>query len=384
MAADEGCDDDGPEFRPPLPPEDRIWRHPAELRGLQAVPPADRSGGGRSPWTVGFVSAIGGVLLAGSLMFGMGGLGNEPARIALEPIATLEPRDDDPEPLSGGAGTDDTPGSESVFALDISTGTDVRSGCAVVLRADGYLVTTATLVAGATDIRLTADDGTQHVGRVVGIDALNDLAVVHVANVGLAAAPLDPEATAGIGAPVRVLGASRGVAHPAWEASVRDSSTRLVTDIVDLHGALQLDEKLDTTAAGAPVIALDEGTIVGIATTSAADGSAHVIPTKTVLSVSEQLIAWGEARHGWMGIEGVNDDDRGALVRTVIDASPAHAAGLLAGDRIVAVDSDEIATMSDLVVAVREREPGSVVTLGVLRDGTAITLPVTLTTMPTR
>lgn len=382
VAADEGCDDDGPEFRPPLPPEDRIWRHPAELRGLQAAPPADRGGGGRSPWTVGFVSVIGGVLLAGSLMFGVGGLGDEPSRIALEPIATLEKRDDGPDP-DGRSGTDDPPASESVLALDISTGTEVRSGNALALRADGYLVTTATLVAGATDIRLTDDGGAQHAGRLVGVDALNDLAVVHVANVGLSAAALDPEAMAAAGASVRVLGASRGVAHPAWEASVLDASTRLVTDVVDLHGALRLAESLDASAAGAPV-ATDDGTIVGIATTSAVDGSTHVVPARTVLSVSEQLIAWGEARHGWMGIEGVTDEVNGALVRRVIDSSPADAAGLLAGDRIVAVDAAEITTMSDLVVAVRERPPGSEIALGVMRDGTTLTLPVTLTSIPTR
>ncbi|HEX7096962.1 MAG TPA: S1C family serine protease [Acidimicrobiales bacterium] len=380
MAADEGCDDEGPEFRPPLPPEDRIWRHPAELGAMHAV--GDHRSGGRSPWALGFVSVIGGVLLAGSLMFGIGGIGDEPSRIALKPFATVEPLDDPDEPITKTATSDVALPSQAVFALDVTTGELVRSGNAIVLRPDGYLVTTATLVSGAIDIRVTDDAGGQHTGRVVGVDTLNDLAVVQIDSIGLAPVRLDPTVDARAGDQVRVIGASRGVAHVAWDATVSLTDARLVTDTVDLHAAAQLDRVLDPAASGAVVIG-PGGDVLGMATASAPDGTTYVIPPRTLTRVGEQLVTWGEARHGWMGVEGVSaPDNGGALVRGIVEGGPASAAGLLAGDRIVAFDGEPIATMSELVVAVRERQPGKAVAIEIVRDATPLQLQLTLARAP--
>src|SRR4051812_40288267 len=147
VGADEGFDDDGPEFRAPLPPEDRVWRHPAEM-GATAAAAATQHSGGRSPWAVGLVSVLGGVLLAGSLMFAVGGVGDDPGRIALRPIATLAPLADDSDTLKI-ADFDIPKAPPSLVGIDVNAGTEVRNGNGLVVEAPGFVVTTAALVADA-------------------------------------------------------------------------------------------------------------------------------------------------------------------------------------------------------------------------------------------
>jgi S1-C subfamily serine protease len=389
VAADEGFDDDGPEFTPPLPPEDRLWRHPAELGGSGSFAPSSApargaSQGGRSPWTVGFVSVIGGVLLASSLMFGAGGVGDEPARIALQPIATLAPRagndsGDGSEPVS----LDAVPPSASLVGIEVYTGTDARIGSGLVMTTDGVVVTTASLVASATAINVTDDAGTVHAAAVLGVDPLNDLAVLRVVDLAGAPAAVNPVALAISGEAVRAFGASRGDAHPSWTAMVADDAARVAVGSADIHEVLQLDHALEPIAAGAPVVRAD-GVIVGIVTMVQPDGATHVIPNRTIASVTAQIVVSGQARHGWLGVEGVTSTEVGAQVRRVLDDSPAQRAGVAEADVVVTIDGEGVETIGDLVVAVREHTPGSTVTLGVDRGGTHLDLVVSLDEAPRR
>jgi putative serine protease PepD len=388
VGADEGFDDDGPEFRDPLPPEDRVWRHPAELGALAAAAP-DTPSAGRSPWAVGFVSVIGGVLLAGSLMFGAGGVGDEPGRIALRPIATLSPRVEDG--TTRVAALDSPAAPRSLVGVDVHTADDVRMGNGLVVEAQGYVVTTASLVAGADDIRVTDPDGGSHVATLLGTDEVNDLAVLQVSDLTWAPEAVDRNALAGTGQSAYVITASRGVATGSRTTTIRSVDARLSSGTCDLHGVLQLEDTLDISAAGAPVLD-DTGRIIGIATTRDTDDPTVAIPARTIQWVARQIVAGGQINHGWLGVEGVTAPSdpttesepvaSGALVNRVVDASPAAVAGLAAEDVVVALDGEPVTTMGSLVVAVRERAPGTTVTVSVVRDGTVQEVPVALATAP--
>jgi S1-C subfamily serine protease len=403
VAEEEGFDDDGPEFRPPLPPEDRVWRHPAEMR---SNPPAAAhvhggagtgglssagtiagasDGPGRSPWTVGFVSVIGGVLLASSLMFGAGGLGEEPGRIALRPVATLAPDDDTTLEIST-AGRRSSSSSASTVGIDVRAGDAVRSGHGIAVRSDGFVVTTAAMVLGADDIRVVDDDGTSHLATLVGVDALDDLAVLHVDHTFAAVTDLASGTTTATGDELRLVGGRRGVVAPSWSSAVISTKARLSSGPCDLHNAVQVAATLDTSAAGA--LALDtENRPIGLATTRVADQPTVVVPVRTVRSVADKIIANGHAQHGWLGVEGTNaavdtSPSGGALIERVVDASPASLGGLQPADVVVSFDGEPVATMGDLVVAVRERAPGAVVSVDVMRNGTPTDVLVELVEAP--
>jgi S1-C subfamily serine protease len=382
VAADEGFDDDGPEFMPPLPPEDRLWRHPAELAasGAFASTAAPPRQPGRSPWTVGFVSVIGGVLLASSLMFGAGGVGDEPARIALQPIATLAPRGDAGDGEDADS-LDAVPPPPALVGIDVEADNGGRTGNGLVMSADGVVVTTASLVASAVEILVYDDDGAAHAATLLGVDQLNDLAVLRVADLAGTPAVVDPAAHVLTGNSVRAFGASRGIAHASWAAVVADNEARVAVGPTDIHGVLQLDHALDESAAGSAVVRSD-GAIVGLVTNVQTEGASHVITNRTIVSVTKQIVATGQARHGWLGVEGVTSPDVGAQVRRVLDDSPAQQAGFVANDVVVSIDGEGIETIGDLVVAVREHTPGDTVTIGVDRGGAHLDLAVSLAEAP--
>jgi S1-C subfamily serine protease len=372
-----------------LPPEDRVWRHPAEIGAANAAAAAAPPTPGRSPWAVGFVSVIGGVLLAGSLMFGVGGVGDEPGRIALRPIATIAPRDD--SGTTRVAALDRPAAPSALVGVDVQTVDDVRMGNGLVVEAPGYVVTTASLVEGATGIRVTAPDGAAHAASVLGVDALNDIAILQVSDLAVSPTTVDRTVATTTGQSAFVVTASRGVATGSVASTIRSTDARLSSGSCDLHGLLQLDDALDVSTAGAPVLD-DRGHVIGLVTTRGGDEPTVAIPARTIQWTAAQLVAGRQIHHGWLGVEGVTNstesalDDApvpsGALVNRVVDASPAAAAGLAPDDVVIAVDGEAVTTMSSLVVAVRERPPGTTVTVSVVRDGAVQDLPVALAAAP--
>jgi serine protease Do len=118
-------------------------------------------------------------------------------------------------------------------------------------------------------------------------------------------------------------------------------------------------------------------------------GAGFAIPSQTARAVTAQLIAHGKVDHGYLGIS-MNDvtpdnahffnlpNASGAIVAQVTPGSPASQAGLQQGDVIAQLNGENIANGSALQVAVSEFTPGTKVALGVLRNGHAMTVNVTV------
>jgi S1-C subfamily serine protease len=111
------------------------------------------------------------------------------------------------------------------------------------------------------------------------------------------------------------------------------------------------------------------------------------VPIDLAVRIGSQIIAGGKAVHVWLGIEGRDLDVAdaadaglrgGAVVTEVSDGSPAEEVGVLPADVIVALDGEPVPTMSALVVSLRERAPGDVVGLTLLRDGAEVRIEATL------
>jgi S1-C subfamily serine protease len=328
------------------------------------------------------------VLLAGSLLFGMGGVGDESPRLTLHPLATFAPR------VLSTAGTNPSGSAAGdrpyLVGIDAASSTASQSGNGVVVASDGHIVTTAQLVEGASALRVALADGTTRDATVLALDDLNDLAVVKVDATGLAPAPLfDQTATpsVAIGDQLWMIGGSRGTRSPAWPGTLRSFDASVSSARADIHGALQLDARLDASAAGAALVDSTER-VLGLVTMAGehSSGTAYVVPARTVQSVASQFVTAGDIRHGWLGVEGVTASDTqtsgagqgAAVVRKVVDNSPAESAGLRTGDLVVALDNRQITTMTQLVLTVREHRPGDRVTVDVIRDNARVSVQVSL------
>ena len=390
VPVDDDADDDASVFGPPLPPDDRLWRHPSELNWQRAAPGRQRKES--RPWGLAMVAGtVGAVVAVGAIALVHG----------FEPTVVEQRFDPSVSSALAGrsSGSDD---DVAAIAADVSTaiarleartaGTDV-TGSAVVVRDGAYLVTNAHLVEGAEVVRIFTADGKERDASVVGTDKTSDVAVLKIAGSGLAIAKIGSTADLRVGERAIAVGApAASGSGPSVTVGVVSALGRRV-DAVDgtpLHGVIQTDAPVAPEAAGGALVD-GNGAIIGI-TTVIGDNDVlralgTAIPIEIAMDAADDIIATGHAHYAWLGIEGEDlDADMakslglagGARVRAVVAGSPAANAGLAVGDVIVAFGDTPVASISALVVALRVRDGGDAVAVGYVRGGKQATATVTL------
>ena len=156
---------------------------------------------------------------------------------------------------------------------------------------------------------------------------------------------------------------------------------------------IQTDASINRGNSGGPLFNV-EGEVIGINTaifsqTGGSVGIGFAISSNLAKRVTTQLAEYGTTRRGWLGVfiqevtpdiaESLGlDEAMGALVSTVNEASPAQAAGLEPGDVIVSFDGKAIEKMRDLPRIVAETEIGATVVVELIRNGSRMTVDVTL------
>jgi putative serine protease PepD len=385
---EDGHDADDVGYAPPLPPEDRLWRHPSEVASGRAVAAPARGEPSHRRRTASLVLASGlaGAALALGSVALLGGFDDR----VVERQAAGFTADVAQDTAAGPAAIADRT-APSVAALRIDRGGERTDASAVAFRPDGHLLTDGPAVLGADGIEVALQGGWTGTARLVGIDDVTGLAVLHVDT------DTEPAAFAAgdlaTGAPTVAVGTSL---EGGWGTTVstgvvagldrrlegRDGTTR--------HGMILVDRPFAPGSAGGALVDGD-GDVVGIVSggQATASGTSYGVATPIDLAhhVAEQLVEDGHARHVWLGLRGTDLDvdaaaslgvAGGALVEDALADGPAHRAGIVPGDVIVAVDDHPTPTMSVLIAALRRHEPGDVVALAIHREGEPHTVRVTL------
>jgi S1-C subfamily serine protease len=237
------------------------------------------------------------------------------------------------------------------------------SGSAVAIEPAGHLVTSAHVVAGTEQGTATFVDGQELPFRVVGRDALSDLAVVRTTGGAPQPAPLGDAARLRVGQLVVAIGNPLGFAGSVTAGVVsalgrslaaRDGrASRLVENVIQTDAALN-----PGNSGGA--LADSRGRVVGINTAVAGIGLGLAVPIDaSTRRILESLIVDGRVRRAFLGIVGgtrpLGDAlatrlgrQRGLEVVQVMDPSPAAAAGLRVGDVVVELDGNPIEGVADL------------------------------------
>jgi len=291
----------------------------------------------------------------------------------------------------------------SVVAIEVQTESGGGQGSGVIIDDEGHVLTNSHVVSGAQgNVQVTLTDGRILEGEVVGTDPSTDLAVVQLLD---APDDLQPAAFGNsdevrVGEPVMAVGNPLGLANTVTTGIV-SAVDRPVSTVEDggaeaaVTNAIQIDAAVNPGNSGGPLFDAT-GRVIGItssiATLSAQSGSiglGFAIPSDLARDVAAQLIEDGQAEHAFLGVTlsaGVATADgvtrRGAVVESVNEGSPAAAAGLQAGDVIVAIDDDPVGGAEALTAFVRSLSSGDDVTLTVVRDGQTRELDVTLATRP--
>jgi len=274
-------------------------------------------------------------------------------------------------------------------------------GSGVLISPDGYIVTNNHVIDGAVDINVTLKDRRIMHAKLIGADPLTDLAVIKVDGTNLPNAPWGNSTSLRPGQTVLAFGnpfgfrftVTRGIVSGLNRPNPFSRNGRSPGSFI------QTDAAINPGNSGGPLVDA-RGEVIGINTflVSSSDsfsGVGFAIPTQIVRPTVEALIRDGKVHHGYMGI-GISDvtpenakffhveNNEGAVVTQVEPGSPAGKAGLKVGDVITELDGQKVSDASQLQIEVGQKEPGSSIKLGVLRDGKNVNESVTLEEMGSR
>jgi serine protease Do len=237
-------------------------------------------------------------------------------------------------------------------------------GSAVVISPDGFLLTSAHVVAGGRGRgRASFVDGRELDFSVVGADPLSDLAVLRADARDLVAAELGDAERLRVGQLVVAIGNPHGfggsVTAGVVSALGRSLPTRSGANVRYVDNVIQTDAALNPGNSGG-ALADGRGRVVGINTAVAGVGLGLAVPINDATrKIVAALMRDGRYRRAYLGIAGgprplppriAAELDRRECVEVVnvVEGSPAAAAGLRPEDMIVAVDGTPIEHVEDL------------------------------------
>jgi Trypsin-like serine proteases, typically periplasmic, contain C-terminal PDZ domain len=379
-----GTHDDDEGTRPPPHPLDRTWIHPSELFaatrsdsiGAGAAPPSPTSRSWRRDALLTVAAGTIGAVAAVAALGIVGAFDREKPRL----VAAHLP-----------AGTADAaqvaarvvPGIAAVIST--VDGTE-RRGSGIAVGAHEIL-TTASVVDGLTNpgtpdsggIEVSVANGHRHAARVVGRDSVTGLVLLSVPTLRVEPAQLaNPN---GLRAGDWVAAVGRTATSGPWVTSgVVTATGGWSTDPAGgLHaGMITTSTELADEARGGALVD-QHGHVVGIlagADTAPARGTA--MPVDMASNVATQLATKGWASHGALGLRAADSRTSGASVTEIAAGSGAAAAGLLVGDRVVAIDAVKTPDSATLVYELRRRAAGQRVRVTVVRGNHTVHMTATL------
>ncbi|MGB9690913.1 MAG: trypsin-like peptidase domain-containing protein [Candidatus Sumerlaeaceae bacterium] len=270
-----------------------------------------------------------------------------------------------------------TPNEEQEFKY-------ARSASGVIIRSDGYIVTSNHVVENVapSDLEVSLPDGrTFDKVEIIGSDELTDLAVLKVDGKDLPAATWGDSDKLEVGDIVVAIGNPLDFNNSVSEGIV--SAKHRVIRKAPLEDLIQTTAMINPGNSGGALANLD-GEVIGInmaiaTSTGLWSGLGFAIPSKTAKDVTDQIIEKGHVSRGYLGIE----MDRltnalarqfgyagkaGIVVREVHPNSAADKAGLQRYDIIAKVNGVEIKDIYDMHRQIGARSPGEAVELEVWRD----------------
>jgi S1-C subfamily serine protease len=256
-------------------------------------------------------------------------------------------------------------------------------GSGVVITPDGFLLTSAHVVAGTTGAgRASFSDGRDVEFAVIGADALSDLAVLRLEGDAFTAAELGDAERLRVGQLVVAIGNPNGFAGSVTAGVIsalgRSLPTRSGVNVRVVDNVIQTDAALNPGNSGG-ALADGRGRVVGINTAVAGVGLGLAVPINAATrQIIGALMTEGRFRRAYLGIGGQQRPLPPRLARElgrtgcvevgeVVDDAPAALAGVRPGDLIVAVDGRQVETMGELQRLLVGERIGASVTFTVAR-----------------
>ena len=295
-----------------------------------------------------------------------------------------------------GLGMNNNSGSQTLTQSSLGSG--------VVLNNDGYMVTNYHVVEGAAALKVSLG-GEEYDAELVGSDESSDLAVIKLKDAkNLTPIALGDSDALTIGDWVMTIGSPFGLEQSVATGIVSATSRSQIMNnsSSSYYGSgettvyvnlIQTDAAINPGNSGGALVNAN-GELIGINTLITSysgnySGVGFAIPVNYAVSVAKQIIAGETPSHAQLGVSLVSVTDSiakrynlpvksGAYISSVSTGGAADKAGLKVGDIVVKFDSKNITSSSELMIAVREKNPGDTATVTVNRDGKEESVQVTL------
>ena len=262
-------------------------------------------------------------------------------------------------------------------------------GSGVVITPDGFMLTSAHVVARSRKSEASFSDGSSCSVEVVGTDPLSDLAVLRADASALAAAELGDAEHLRVGQLVVAIGNPHGfggsVTAGVVSALGRSLPTRSGSTMRIVENVIQTDAALNPGNSGG-ALADGSGRVIGVNTAVAGIGLGLAVPINAATrKIVAALMTEGRFRRAYLGIAGGTRPlpprlakeigrETGVEVVDVAESSPAAAAGLRPEDLILALDDVPLASVDDLQRLMTGDRIGARASATVVRGDRALTL----------
>ena len=265
-------------------------------------------------------------------------------------------------------------------------------GSGFIISSEGYVVTNNHVISGADQITVIFNNGIDEVpAELVGTDPKTDIAVLKIDpdKVDIKNINWGDSGSSRVGDIVLAIGNPLGLGGTVTSGIIssinRDIGGGPYVDFI------QTDAPINRGNSGGPLFNLD-GEVIGInsmiiSQTGGSVGLGFSIPSNTAKLIVEQIISFGQAKRGWLGVQiqdltpefseslGYDSTD-GAFVSSVSPESPAAKSNIQAGDIIIEFDGKKIISFKDLPKVVAETPIGNEVKVSVWRNGGLIEITV--------
>jgi S1-C subfamily serine protease len=277
----------------------------------------------------------------------------------------------------------------SVASISVRSRRGNGSGSASVITPDGYLLTSAHVVAGTRSAEATFSDGTTVTVEIAGRDELSDLAVLKArgdvptpVTMGRAEDLQVGQLVVAIGNPLGLTGSVTAGIVSGLGRSLPTKAGRVVDEVI------QTDAALNPGNSGG-VLADGRGRMVGVNTAVAGIGLGLAVPINaSTHKIIAALMHGGRVRRAWLGIAGAHipvppaaaaklGTTHGLQIASVVPGSPAAEAGLRRGDIVVSVDGRNVVTATAIQRLMVEDAIARRIEMTVWRNGALVDVFVT-------
>ena len=280
--------------------------------------------------------------------------------------------------------------------------------------AKGLIITNNHVIQGSNTVDVTFASGNTYSAKVIGTDALSDLAVLQIiddfSSEHIISLQLGNSSQLEVGQQVIAIGNPFALSNSMTNGIISQVGRLLPNQEMgfSIPDVIQTNAAINPGNSGGPLLDI-QGNVIGVnsaitSQTGEFAGIGFAIPSNTVARIVPYLIKDGKYNHPWLGIAGVNltpnlaqqlglpRDSRGVAIASVIPGSPAANAGIIGraqngnipvGDIITAIDGHQVKRMEDIISYIEEqRSVGDNVVITVNRGGQSQDLTATLQATP--